>query len=173
MRRLRTRHESAHGAARIVHTRSEQETQQVGRQLGAALCSPAVVLLCGSLGSGKTTLARGMAEGLGVSDAATVHSPSYTLVNNYRGRVPVYHVDLYRLEGNRDLHSVGLEDFLGEDGVSIVEWGERLVSRAEAALVVEIEDAGGEERILRIYDHRHGVRRKRSGKHLTIGSRNR
>jgi tRNA threonylcarbamoyladenosine biosynthesis protein TsaE len=170
MRGTRLRQAPSRAACRVVHTRSESETQELGRELGTALRAPAVVLLCGSLGSGKTTLARGIAEGLGISDAATVHSPSYTLVNNYRGRVPIYHVDLYRLEGNRDLHSVGLEDFLGEDGVSIVEWGERLVSRADAALVVEIEDAGGEERILRIYEHPKDVRRKRGGKHISVSS---
>jgi len=135
---------------REMRSESPEETQRIGDELAASLKSPAVVLLCGPLGAGKTTLARGMAQGLGLADPAAVHSPSFTLVNIYQGRCPIYHVDLYRLSGERDLASVGLEDFLGRDGVTIVEWGERLGSGAEADLVVEIEDAGGDLRILRV-----------------------
>jgi tRNA threonylcarbamoyladenosine biosynthesis protein TsaE len=110
---------------------------------------PGVVLLLGALGTGKTTLTRGLANGLGLQDPTLVHSPSFTIVNIYQGRCPIYHVDLYRLRGERDLSSVGLEDFLGQDGVTIIEWGERLGSDRDADLVVELNDSGGDTRIIR------------------------
>jgi tRNA threonylcarbamoyladenosine biosynthesis protein TsaE len=146
----RPRSKEARKAGRLVHSRSPEETQRLGYRLGTSLRIPAVVLLCGSLGTGKTTLARGLAQGLGLKNPAAVHSPSFTLVNIYQGRCPIYHVDLYRLSGERDLSSVGLEDFLGSEGVTIVEWGERLGSCWEATLVIEIEDAGSDSRLIHI-----------------------
>jgi len=136
--------------ARVVHSRSPDDTLNLGIRLGSALCCPAVVLLCGPLGAGKTTLARGLAQGLGLQTPASVHSPSFTLVNIYQGRCPIYHVDLYRLGSERELSSVGLEDFIGREGVAIVEWGERLGSRGDADLVIELEDAGGDSRRIHI-----------------------
>jgi tRNA threonylcarbamoyladenosine biosynthesis protein TsaE len=79
----------------------------------------------GDLGAGKTTLTRGIAQGLGLADTSLVNSPSFTLVNVYQGICPIYHVDLYRLEGARDLYSIGLDDFMGSEGVTIIEWSER------------------------------------------------
>ncbi len=148
-------------AVRIVRSESPEETRQLGRELAGSLRVPSVVLLCGSLGTGKTTMTRGIAEGLGLSEAASVHSPSFTLVNIYHGRIPIYHVDLYRLHGTRDLNSIGLEDFIGREGVTIVEWGERLAYAGEAALIVELEDAGGDSRILRIHTRGRRARGKR------------
>jgi len=150
MKRPRGRRRSPGRAARRVFSRSPEETHLLGWKLGASLHVPAVVYLCGALGTGKTTLARGIAEGLGLRDPGLVHSPSFTLVNIYHGRCPIYHVDLYRLSGERELRSVGLEDFLGRDGVTIVEWGERLACYRIAAVVVEIEDAGGDSRVIRV-----------------------
>jgi tRNA threonylcarbamoyladenosine biosynthesis protein TsaE len=139
---------------RVVHSRSPEETGELGMRLGEALNIPAVVLLCGPLGTGKTTLARGLAEGLGLQNPASVHSPSFTLVNIYQGRCPIYHVDLYRLNGERELSSVGLEDFIGREGVTIVEWGERLGAYGDAALLIEIEDGGGDSRLIRIRENK-------------------
>ncbi len=135
----------------IVHSESPEETRRLGRKLGGKLRAPAVVLLCGSLGTGKTTMARGLAEGLGLADTAQVHSPSFTIVNVYPGRFPIYHVDLYRLNGERVLNTIGLEDFIGREGITIVEWGERLSYTGPVALIVELEDAGGNSRILRVH----------------------
>jgi tRNA threonylcarbamoyladenosine biosynthesis protein TsaE len=135
---------------RIVRSRSPEDTQNLGIRLGSTLSIPAVVLLCGSLGTGKTTLARGLAQGLGLQNPASVHSPSFTLVNIYQGRCPIYHVDLYRLGGERELSSIGLEDFVGSEGVTIVEWGERLGACRDAALVIELKDAGGDSRLISI-----------------------
>jgi len=105
-------------------------------------------LLRGTLGMGKTTLTRGIAEGLGLTDIGRVCSPSFTLVNIYQGRCPIYHVDLYRLSGARDLYSIGIDDFIGKDGVTIVEWSERLTELFPDAIEIEITDAGGDSRTL-------------------------
>lgn len=139
----------SHDLAEFV-SRSPEETQNLGIRLAERLSIPSVVLLRGALGTGKTTLARGIALGLGLEDASLVNSPSFTLVNIYHGRCPIYHVDLYRLEGERDLYSTGMDEFFGEDGVTMVEWSERLLFPAEAAVVVEFEDAGGDSRIIRV-----------------------
>lgn len=133
-----------------VITRSAEDTHRLGIQLGRSLPIPSVVLLRGPLGVGKTTLTRGIAEGLGLEDPRRVSSPSFALVNIYRGRCPIYHVDLYRLQGARDLYTTGLDEFLGRQGVTIVEWSERLTFPVESAVIVDIEDAGGDSRIFRI-----------------------
>ena len=133
-----------------VLSKSPEETQNIGEGIGRSLPIPAIVLLRGDLGAGKTTLTRGIAKGLGLADTSLVNSPSYTLVNIYQGICPIYHVDLYRLEGARDLYSIGLDDFLGKEGVTVVEWSERLNDSFQDATVIEIEDAGDDLRELRI-----------------------
>ena len=136
--------------AAILITRSPDETQAAGLRLGRGLPVPSVVLLLGPLGSGKTTLTRGLAEGLGLRDPSLVSSPSFALINVYQGTCPIYHVDLYRLTGRRDFDTVGLEEFLGSRGVTIVEWGEKLETPVEPAIVVELSDEGDDVRKLRI-----------------------
>jgi len=130
---------------------SPEETQKIGAEIGRSLPIPGIVLLRGDLGAGKTTLTRGIAQGLGLADTSLVNSPSFTLVNVYQGICPIYHVDLYRLEGARDLYSIGLDDFMGSEGVTIIEWSERLTDKIEDATEVEITDAGDDQRLLRIY----------------------
>jgi tRNA threonylcarbamoyladenosine biosynthesis protein TsaE len=129
---------------------SPEETQKIGMEIAGSLPVPGVVLLRGTLGAGKTTLTRGIAMGLGLDDPGMVNSPSFTLVNIYHGSCPIYHVDLYRLEGKRDLYSIGIDEFLGTEGVTIVEWSEKLSSKLAGAIEVEIEDAGGDRRMLYI-----------------------
>ncbi len=111
--------------SRIVVTRSEGETLREAEDLSAGFRGTEVVLLSGELGAGKTVFAKGLAAGLGVEDAGRVCSPSYTLVNIYQGRVPVFHIDLYRLERASEIQDLGWDDYLGE-GVVIIEWAERL-----------------------------------------------
>lgn len=133
-----------------VVSRSPEETQRIGCEIARSLRPPAVVLLRGALGTGKTTLTRGIAEGMGLEDLSLVNSPSFTIVNVYHGRCPIYHVDLYRLEGARDLYSIGLDDFLGREGITVIEWSERLSGYFdEDATCIEIEDAGEDRRIVR------------------------
>jgi len=135
-------------------TRSESETVALGRALAADLVPGDVVLLEGDLGAGKTALARGLAGGLGVAEGE-VRSPTFTLVNPYRGRVTVHHIDLYRIEKPSDLEELGLEEILGGEGVAIVEWAERLGAwRPKRALVVRIMDRGGTERSFEVADAR-------------------
>jgi tRNA threonylcarbamoyladenosine biosynthesis protein TsaE len=133
-----------------VLSRSPEETVKVGLEIARSLPLPGVVLLRGALGTGKTTLTRGIAQGLGLDDPSLVNSPSFTLVNIYHGSCPIYHVDLYRLHGERDLYSIGLDDFMGKEGVTIVEWSERLSYTFARAVEVEIEDAGDDMRRLHI-----------------------
>jgi tRNA threonylcarbamoyladenosine biosynthesis protein TsaE len=148
---------------REILSHSEEETLAIGSSLAGSLDLEAgdVVLLRGDLGMGKTVLARGLSAGLGV-DAGEVRSPTFTLVNPYQGRLPVYHVDLYRVDGTRDLEELGLEEILQGDGVALVEWAERLGPyRPERFVDIRIEDRGGSERLISISDSRrsgHSIR---------------
>jgi tRNA threonylcarbamoyladenosine biosynthesis protein TsaE len=108
-----------------VETASARATVELGRSLGRLLRPGDVVGLFGELGSGKTTLIKGCALGLGVPDARLVTSPSFTLLNVYQGRCPVYHFDLYRLGTPAELADIGHADLFGGDGVCFVEWAER------------------------------------------------
>ena len=124
---------------RTVLTHSEEETVQLGRDLALTLKPGAVVLLHGELGAGKTAFVRGLAAGLGVPDDE-VNSPTFMLVQQYRGRMPLVHVDLYRITA-AETEELGLDD-LGERGVVAIEWGEKLVRPPAEAVEVVIEDAG-------------------------------
>jgi tRNA threonylcarbamoyladenosine biosynthesis protein TsaE len=135
---------------RKILSKSPEDTHKLGIEIANSLPIPGIVLLRGDLGMGKTTLTRGIAEGLGMKDPNLVNSPSFTLVNIYQGICPIYHVDLYRLEGARDLYSIGIDDFLGNDGITIVEWSERLAFPIPNAAEVSIEDAGEDSRIFHI-----------------------
>lgn len=145
--------------ARSALSRKEDETRAAGEALARTLSPGDTVLLTGDLGMGKTVFARGIAAGLGVREEQ-VRSPSFTLVNLYHGRVPVYHVDLYRIEKVEDMDELGLQEILGGDGVAIVEWAERLGPyRPTDAVEVHIGDRGGQEREIRIDDRRaHSIR---------------
>jgi tRNA threonylcarbamoyladenosine biosynthesis protein TsaE len=147
-RAAKTTSGGAKRGVRTLITRGPAETQAAGVSIGRGLPAPSVVLLIGPLGSGKTTLARGLAEGLGLADPTQVSSPSFALIHVYQGSCPIYHVDLYRLAGKRDFETIGLEEFLASRGVTIVEWGERLQMPLEPAVVVELSDEGDDVRRL-------------------------
>ena len=121
--------------ARVIISRSEDETIRAAEELAAGFKGAEVVLLSGELGAGKTVFAKGLSAGLGVMDASRVCSPSYTLVNIYKGRVPVFHIDLYRLDKESEIVDLGWEDYLGE-GVVIIEWAERLPFPVEGIRVI-------------------------------------
>ena len=121
------------------------DTEMLGNAIGRLLEMGDIVCLYGELGSGKTVLTRGMARGLGVTPEHAVRSPSFVLMHCYRGRVPVYHADLYRLEGPSDIDEIGLREFLGGDGVAIIEWAGKLdaslpVERLEIAITHQTEE---------------------------------
>ena len=107
-------------------THSPEETQEIGVRIGAQLSPGDVVALIGDLGAGKTCLTQGIAEGVGVYQDQTVNSPSYILINEYEGKIPIYHIDLYRLERLEDIVALGLEDYFGGDGICVIEWGDRM-----------------------------------------------
>jgi len=114
-----------------IHSATPEQTLQAGQELGARLFRDhpqgAVVLLIGPLGAGKTMIAKGIAEGLGIEEM--VSSPTYTIISEYRSeRVVLHHVDLYRVEGTEQLENLGLEDLMAGSGYVLVEWGEKIES---------------------------------------------
>jgi tRNA threonylcarbamoyladenosine biosynthesis protein TsaE len=127
---------------------SEADTRAIAARLAATLEPGSVVLLTGDLGAGKTAFVRGLAEGLGLR-ADEVTSPTFTLVHEYRGgRLPLVHVDLYRLEST-ELDEIGLDPDLAERGVVAIEWAGRLRHPPSGAIAIRIDDGGGDERVIR------------------------
>lgn len=127
----------------VIVTESDLDTEAVGRRIGAQASVGLRVHLFGDLGVGKTAFVRGLAQGLGV-DPAEVSSPTFALVQEYRGRLALFHADLYRLSP-AEVPDLGLES-LSADGVLAIEWAERLPSIDRGALAVRIEDLGGDSR---------------------------
>lgn len=107
---------------RTIETRNEEETKAFGKFLGEHAKAGDTFCLTGDLGSGKTVLTKGIAEGLGLSDEVT--SPTFALMNIYQGEVPLYHFDVYRLEDPSMIADIGFYDFVGSDGVSVIEWAD-------------------------------------------------
>ena len=134
-------------AATTITTQSQDETATVGRQLASRLAAGSVLLLIGDLGAGKTALVRGLAEGLGVPPE-DVSSPTFTLMQEYRGgRVPLIHVDLYRLNDAREIDELGLEE-LGLNSVLAIEWAEKLPRPIPDAIEVRISHGDGDLRTI-------------------------
>ena len=133
--------------AEQLTTDSERGTAAAGEQLARVLEARDVVLLFGELGAGKTAFVRGLARGLG-AEAADVSSPTFTIVQEYRGgRLPLYHVDLYRLEP-AEIADLGLDELIEGDGVVAIEWADRWPDRPHDAIEVTIRDAGGTRRTI-------------------------
>jgi len=126
-----------------ILSRSDAETEAIGADLATRLVAGSRVLLYGELGAGKTAFVRGLAAGLGV-DPDEVSSPTFTLVQEYRGRLPLYHVDLYRLAPG-EVDDLGL-DALAADGVLAIEWAERMPRNDNDAIRVRLEHAGEDVR---------------------------
>ena len=107
-------------------THSAEETTAVGRKLAARMLPPKLVLLRGDLGAGKTTLVKGIAAGFDAANEDEVTSPTFTLVHEYRGpTATLYHIDLYRVDTQRELETLGLDDLMAENSVLLIEWGEK------------------------------------------------
>jgi len=140
-------------ASREILTHSSEETLERGREIGALLKPPVLVLLSGELGAGKTTLTKGMVGALGAAQEDQVTSPTFTLVHKYDQGPVVYHVDLYRVENFHDLETLGLDDFLTEQAMVIVEWPEKLTLRTDWPVVrIQLEHAGEDRRRITIRD---------------------
>ena len=130
---------------------SPEETIEIGRELARRLAPPRLVLLSGDLGSGKTTLSKGIISGLGAAREEDVTSPTFTLVHVFDNHAKVYHVDLYRVEQFRDLETLGIEDVLSEPAVVIIEWAERFSTHSDWPRVsVRLEHLEGDARRITI-----------------------
>ena len=110
----------------IFKTAGMEETMRFGKKLGMLLSPGDVVALVGELGAGKTTLVKGIVQGLGVTDRRAVKSPTFSLVHTYEGRMPVYHFDAYRLEDTQEMLDIGSDEMISGDGVAIVEWADKV-----------------------------------------------
>src|SRR3984957_1434129 len=129
-------------------THSAEETIAYGRNLAAQLAPPLIVLLRGDLGAGKTTLVKGVAEGFGAAHADDVTSPTFTLIHEYRGHtVTLYHIDLYRIDTERELETIGLDDLLAPNCILLIEWGEKFPRlQREQKLEISLELVGETDR---------------------------
>ena len=109
-----------------IESHNVEETLKLGKRIGKLLRKRDVVALSGEFGSGKTTLIKGIAGGLGVKETRYVNSPSFVIVKEYKGRLPVYHFDIHRLDKLSELDTVGYEDFFYGDGVVLIEWADKI-----------------------------------------------
>lgn len=110
----------------VLSSGSPEQTLYWGTLLGLLLDGGDVVALIGELGAGKTTLTQGIAIGLGVGNDCYVTSPTFTIINEYKGRMPIYHLDFYRIESPLEIDNLGLEEYLPGEGVTIIEWAEKI-----------------------------------------------
>lgn len=137
-------------------TASAEETVACGREMVRLLAPPKFLVLRGELGAGKTTLVKGIAEGLDAASAEEVTSPTFTLIHEYEGsldekQVKLYHLDLYRIEGERELATLGIDDLAGPDTLVLVEWGEKFASiLARADGEIFIEATGEDARVINL-----------------------
>ncbi len=132
-----------------IETLSPEQTQSLGEALGRLLGPSTVVLLSGDLGAGKTCFTQGLGRGLEVPENEPVVSPSYTLMNQYQGRLNLYHFDLYRLVHPEDLHDLGFDEYLCGDGVTVVEWADRFSELGLEGIRVHLEHGEDEHRRIR------------------------
>jgi len=122
-------------------TKSPEETIALGRELASLLTPPKLMMLRGDLGAGKTTLVKGIAEGFNAASQENVTSPTFTLIHEYRGpSATLYHIDLYRVDTQRELETLGLDDLISEHSILLIEWGEkfeRLQNERDVEIVLE------------------------------------
>jgi tRNA threonylcarbamoyladenosine biosynthesis protein TsaE len=143
---------TAEGRIHEFTTQSGADTVEVGRKLARLLKPPQLLLLRGDLGTGKTTLVKGIAQAIDAAEPDEVTSPTFTLLHEYDGTldgkpVKLYHLDVYRLEGERQLETLGLDELLTQDALVLVEWGEKFKSiRKKATGEIAISSAGGDAR---------------------------
>ena len=137
------------------------QTIELGKLLGARLTAGSVIGLVGDLGAGKTCYIKGIAEGLNNTPADEVTSPTFTILQEYPGPVPLYHFDAYRLSGSHDLEAIGFEDYAGTDGVAVIEWADRISDALpDDAIMISLEAISENERQF--------FCRARGAKHCTI-----
>jgi tRNA threonylcarbamoyladenosine biosynthesis protein TsaE len=112
----------------VLHTKSTSETIRIGKSIGSLLMPGDVVALVGELGTGKTQFIKGLAVGVGVGKPTYISSPSFTLINEYAGKVPFYHIDLFRLKSEKEAEELGLEEYFQGGGITAIEWADKIPS---------------------------------------------
>ena len=137
---------------KTFQTHSAEETTELGRQLAAGLKPGSIVLLRGDLGAGKTTMVKGIAEGFQAAKAEDVTSPTFTLIHEYRGpAVTLFHIDLYRIDTQRELDTLALDDLMTPQSILLIEWGEKFARFAkERDVEIAIEHRGADDRVITV-----------------------
>ncbi len=131
---------------------SAEETIELGRKIGSQLKGGEVIAVCGPLGSGKTHLIKGIAAGAGAKDRRDVNSPTFVIVNEYAGRLDIYHIDAYRLNSVSEFEMLGFDDFCYPDSVVLIEWADKIESALQAIdyIRIELEHAGETKRRIHV-----------------------
>ena len=137
----------------VIYSQSASETIHIGKKIGGLLQPGDVIALVGELGAGKTQLIKGLAAGAGVRRPGYVSSPSFTLINEYEGRTPFYHIDLYRLETEQEAGELGLEEYFQGRGITAVEWADKIPMLLPGEILwIEIQYTGKHTRSIYITD---------------------
>ena len=137
-------------------TNSAKETMLVGEKLAKKLKPGDMIALSGNLGSGKTTFTKGIGKGLGVKDSKRINSPTFVLIKEYNGRVPLYHLDLYRLDDLKEIENLAIEEYIYGNGITVIEWAEKIKSiLPEKHIFVKLKIKGDNKREVIIEDLRH------------------
>jgi tRNA threonylcarbamoyladenosine biosynthesis protein TsaE len=135
----------------VLQTGSTSETIQIGKSIGSLLLPGDVVALVGELGAGKTQFIKGLAAGVGIRRPTYVSSPSFTLINEYEGKIPFYHIDLFRLETEKEAEDLGLEEYFQGIGITAIEWADKILSSLpREMLFIHIAYTGKNTRSLEI-----------------------
>jgi len=122
-----------------ITTGSPEETIDLGRKIGSQLAGGEILAICGTLGTGKTHLIKGIAAGAGADDCSAVNSPTFVMVNEYSGRLDIYHIDAYRTESVREFELLGFDDFCHPDSVVLIEWAEKVAEVLEGTNCIWVE----------------------------------
>ena len=136
-------------------TNSPEETIELGRKIGSLLKRGDIIAMQGTLAAGKTTITKGIAESLEVKD--TITSPTFCLISEYEGKMPLYHMDVYRLEGTDDFENLGTDDMLYGEGVSIIEWSEKIMDALpKKTIILKLEPKDNGPRVITLENWQNG-----------------
>jgi tRNA threonylcarbamoyladenosine biosynthesis protein TsaE len=136
-------------------TNSAEETMLIAEKLAKTLNPGDMIALSGDLGSGKTTFTKGIGKGLGVKDSRRINSPTFVLIKEYSGKIPLYHLDLYRLDALKEIENLAVEEYIYGTGVTVIEWAEKIKSLLpEKHILVKFKIKGGTKREVVIEDFR-------------------
>jgi tRNA threonylcarbamoyladenosine biosynthesis protein TsaE len=136
-------------------TNSAEETMLIGEKLAKTLKPGDMIALSGDLGSGKTTFTKGIGKGLGVKDSKRINSPTFVLIKEYNGKVPLYHLDLYRLDDLKEIENLAIEEYIYGNGITVIEWAEKMkYLLPEKYILVKFKVKGDNKREVLVEDFR-------------------